>query len=534
MLASLLCIPVACAGPAVQSGSFAPPSGAQGTGKQHVHLRIKIPKRGRVKAGHRGHYVSPATTQLSIGVESCPNSCTTVAGYPVTASLTPTSQGCTSTLASTICELSLQLSPGSYKVSLTALDAQGNALSSVDSIAFMVMAGETNVLSVSLSGIPNKIAVAALGADQFLVNAVDIDNDVIAGPGSPTFTVTPTSGIALAVTGPKSTSPNAFSVAAGAAGTAVLGVTASYAGTDSNACLDPGAVCSASFTLTSSNPVAENLFVAMQSGGSGTGTVNEYAAPFTGAPVASNANGVSKPNQIAFDSAFNLYVANQTGPNIAKYVSPYNGSPAATVTHADLPGSPSFLESPIGVAFLSSGSLVVTDSTHQAWYMYEPPVPFIGNQESANFGVMQGIAVDSSQDVFFARGTDVTEFGPFLTSLVVQITNSINNATDAVAYSGSNPSYSGNLFVANTGNNTITEYASPYTGAPISTMTNALNQPAYLAMDPSSGNLYVSNEGNSTITVYAPPYTAAPIQTITSGVAQPTGIALQYSYTLTI
>ena len=50
----------------------------------------------------------------------------------------------------------------------------------------------------------------------------------------------------------------------------------------------------------------------------------------------------------------------------------------------------------------------------------------------------------------------------------------------------------GNLFVSNLANNTVTEYASPYTGAPVATISNSVNQPLGIAFY-SSFDLFVAN-----------------------------------------
>ena len=82
---------------------------------------------------------------------------------------------------------------------------------------------------------------------------------------------------------------------------------------------------------------------------------------------------------------------------------------------------------------------------------------------------------------------------------------------------------SGNLFVANNSGNNITEYAPPYTGAPIATISNSVDAPFDLAFNASS-NLFVANF-NNTVTEYAPPYTGAPIATISNSVNVPLGVA---------
>ena len=50
----------------------------------------------------------------------------------------------------------------------------------------------------------------------------------------------------------------------------------------------------------------------------------------------------------------------------------------------------------------------------------------------------------------------------------------------------------------------MTAYGAPYSGVP-TTITGGQNQPVALAID-AQGNLYVANYGNSTVTEYAPPY----------------------------
>jgi len=89
----------------------------------------------------------------------------------------------------------------------------------------------------------------------------------------------------------------------------------------------------------------------------------------------------------------------------------------------------------------------------------------------------------------------------------------------------------GNLFVANYGNATVTEYASG-SGVPTTTITTGLDQPYRVLVD-GSGNLFVANRGNNTVTVYAPPYTGAPT-TISSGVSSPSALALNVAGNLLV
>lgn len=60
--------------------------------------------------------------------------------------------------------------------------------------------------------------------------------------------------------------------------------------------------------------------------------------------------------------------------------------------------------------------------------------------------------------------------------------------------------------------------------APIGTITDGISSPEGLAVD-SSGNLYVANSGDSTVTVY-PPGQTTPSATYSSGVSAPFGVAV--------
>ena len=54
----------------------------------------------------------------------------------------------------------------------------------------------------------------------------------------------------------------------------------------------------------------------------------------------------------------------------------------------------------------------------------------------------------------------------------------------------------------------------------VTTVTSGVNDPIDVNFD-ASGNLFVANYGNSTVTIYAPPYTAPPAVTISNGINGP-------------
>src|ERR1700722_14642889 len=134
------------------------PASAVQAGKAQATFRIDVPKTGAAANKRSPQYVSPATTQMAINIEQ---SGTSIAGYPVTVGLTPTSGGCSSTLASTYCQLTVALAPGSYTATLTTEDANNTPLSSAESIAFTITAGTNNVIPITLSGIPATLQVTS-------------------------------------------------------------------------------------------------------------------------------------------------------------------------------------------------------------------------------------------------------------------------------------------------------------------------------------------------------------------------------------
>lgn len=131
-----------------------------------------------------------------------------------------------------------------------------------------------------------------------------------------------------------------------------------------------------------------------------------------------------------------------------------------------------------------------------------------------------------------AGNNTITEYAPPYTGAPI---NTISNTMSVPTSLAFNPKH--RLFVVNDdlpGNATVTEYRRPYTGAPINTISiSATNGANSIAFDP-SGNLFVANScciglGNGIINEYAPPYTGAPMATISNGFNDPLGMAFDSS-----
>jgi hypothetical protein len=394
-----------------------------------------------------------------------------------TVGLTPTSTGCTSTLASTNCTLNVDLAAGSYDAVISTYDASNAELSAGQDINFTIVAGHANQILFTLSGIPAAIRVASaspavhgaqdsgftlygVGAQKFAAEALDADGNVIVGVGSPTFSVAAVGGSGFTVTAPATTTPNTFALSPpGNNGQgATVTVTAAYG---DGTCSTAGAVCSTNFTVKND---VQTLFV--QNGSNNR--VDMYTQPYTGAPVQIT-NGMNGPVSIALDPTGRLFVSNVNGRNVNVYAPPYTGAPIASAGTGVL-GEPSAL------AVDKSGYLFVADVAYGVVDVFTPPY------SGAPITISNGIS--------------------FPCSLAID---------DA-----------GNLYIGDTNNQNVGQYMPPFTASSAPTLTMSTGVPQQLAFD-RTGNLFVLNGTN--VDMFAPPYTGAGT-TITSGMNSPFEIAL--------
>jgi len=557
-LGSLL--PAGCGGGGAGSSVPAASTATVPAGKAQVTFLIDVPKNTASARGRSPQFISPATTQMAINIQQ---NAVSVSGYPVTVPLTPTSGGCTSTLANTTCQLTVTLPLGNYTATLTTEDANATALSSAQNIAFTVRAG-TNTVPLTLSGIPHALqilsgarAVHGVGtsglvlygsaAQPVIVTAVDADGNTIVGPGAPTYSASLVTGTGWSAAAPASTAPNTIAITPpGSNGSgATFSVTATYPDTT---CAQPGAVCSTTFTVkndiqtlfvanTGANTVtvyappytggpttivtgmyplfttldgAGNLFVVNEN----DSTVTEYAPPYTGGPTTTISTGVNGPDGLLLDNSGNLFIANGNVTTVTEYAPPYAGAPTTTISTG--------VNGPGPLALDVAGNLFVPNSSANTVTVYAPP--YTGAPTATiSTGVNSpfSIVLDAAKDLFVANTVPnrVTVYAPPYTGAPTTISTGVNDPEGLVIDS------TGNLFVSNGLGNTVTEYAPPYTGAPKTTITTGLNQPSGIVLD-GAGNLFVANYLGNTVTEYAPPYTGPPVATISTSVNQPFGLLL--------
>jgi hypothetical protein len=432
-------------------------------------------------------------------------------GMPVvsdTVPLTPTSTGCSSTLASTQCSLTVSLAPGSYNASVSTFGALDVELSAGQNVGFSIVAGQANVIPMTLNGIPASIRVSSaapgvhgaqysgftlygLSTQKFAAEAIDGAGSTIVGAGSPAFSVALVGGSGFTVTNPTTSGPNTFSLTPpgtnGQGGT--FTATATY---DDGTCSDAGAVCSTNFTVKND---VQTLFIAHSNV---TGSVDMYAAPFTGAPTQIT-NGVNGPVSMAIDGAGHLFIANINTNVVNEYAAPYTGAPIAATTMGDI----GEVES---IALDASGNLFVTDATNEAVDIFAPP--FSGSPTVITNGLHLpwSIAVDSAGNFYV---------GDLISKTVKQFMPPYSSASLATATMSSPQGplelqfdRTGNLFVLNSGVSVLM-FSPPYTSG-ATTIALSGNSGSGMALD-GTGALFVSEAipAHSTVSIFNAPYTSA-------------------------
>ncbi|MBV8155322.1 MAG: hypothetical protein JOY98_12925 [Candidatus Eremiobacteraeota bacterium] len=484
-LLTTLIVASACSGSPVpivprSSASDSSATGASAAHRTSTRLTIHVPKRVRIRHRHGFRYVSPSTQSLSYAinpVKGCKGCTQQLLGDD---GLTLASPNCAPVDQGTTCTFPLPLAPGHYTGTIATYDGPAgcqtvnacNTLSSNQSFPLTVTAGRSNAPSIALYGVASQLEIEPVGNNArvlgngnqnvtvsglnsvgtFALYGLDADNNLILGPGSPTFTL------------PSQPSINWTASIRGNLLTFTTG--SSFQGNDTPffvqvgpSCVTVGSPCSFTLHLYMGALVAmadstkNTVHVVIPGVGTGadfgTSSIANYATV---------TNGVSGPTGVAFnDATAELFVANGSNSTVTVYVPPYTGAPIATLH-----------------------------------------VPFLG-----------AIAVDAAGDVAAASntfGSDSVEVF-FAPSYGVPAVQPLSHPATSLAFAyGSNP----DLWVGTSGS--VAAYAAPYTAPAAHTV--AATDPVSIDLD-GNENLYVSDATAETVTKYlsASSYAAGPSAT---------------------
>jgi hypothetical protein len=407
-------------------------------------------------------------------------------------------------LASTVCAVSIGAKPGNYTATIVTYDAVScttsctippgaKPLSLAESLAFAVTRGAANSIALTLSGIPAKVKVLPLtassvinasqgidllgiGARKFVINAYDPDGNLIVGPGSPTYTVSQSGALGITVTPPTTGAPNTFSItppAVYSASSATLTITATAGNL---ACTSSFAACTTNVTVN----MKELLAVA-----DNNSTIDIFEVGST-TPYATLSFGIAfgffpgigrSQYSIAFDHSGNLLVANclqgcgASGPDsVAVFAPPYNGTPQF-----------------ISNGIVAPSALMVTPSGNL----------FVANCASCSLG-----------------GADtVTQYAPPFTSSSAPISTTANGIAvpASLALDSTGVLWVGNCATCHGGtSDSVTSYASPYSGAASHTLFQNISSPQSIALD-ASNNLFVLNSNQPNVIFFAAPLYLDPV-----------------------
>ncbi|MBV8374037.1 MAG: hypothetical protein JO302_00875 [Candidatus Eremiobacteraeota bacterium] len=513
------------------------PSSAMTAQRATLTLRIHIPKRRahRARRGIRPRYVSPATAAMTLAIAGPTTLNTTVA-------LTPTSNGCSSSLAGTTCQLTLSLRPcatnNCYTATIVTYDAvscsgsscsippSANKLSGAQNVPFMIHAGQNNVTNLTLGGIPATVTVTPLlpgylrgdaqrlqlwgAAPQKLdVLALDADGNAIVGPGSPALLAS-SSSPTLKVT-----------VGSGAPNTLVL----SAATSGSPAVVTPGSV-KLSITVapqsdSGGSPISLTVPVAIAHSALYVGLTTSAIAIYydgnrttpnltiSGGSTMLDGTGI---DQFAVDGNGTLYLAQDS--EILEWPAGTNGDVAPSVT---ISGATTTMDMAAGIAVGPNGAMYVsnfgnnsiTEFAQGASGDVAPVNTISGGATGLNFPDRDALDAAGTLYVVDRAGNSVVEFQ----------SGASGNASPSATISGSNPNLSLPISVAVDGSGAlyvgdatpqIAEFAPGASGNAVSVarisggMTDLGGGAVVAIAADAAGTIYASTNATPRVVEYAP------------------------------
>ncbi len=530
--------------------------------KGRLVLRILIPT--KKKTAHTSpRFISPATAAMKIVILGLTNVTKTVA-------LAPNATGCSGTVAGTFCTVTidgLRACPSSgncYVSTMATYDAvtgcpsactipgTAHELSSNQTVEFTVALGRTNRIKVTLDGIPASVVLQP-GADAALtgnmtsgfslgkcssaaqhvnVYGLDADSNIILGAGAPTPSLASNDAADLSVAAASPSSPNRFTLTPSATVAANKVVQLTIGAT-------PLAASQASPVTQHVNVTFDNRICGVYVAEFYNNFVKEALAVDGSIPPSPPSNNIGSgydgPLNVAVDGSGNVYVANAQSDQVQEIMAVGGSIPASpTIRILD-----SGVNVAAGVAVDASGNVYVTDNLTS---MFVPAVvemlavngsvpasPVTKTFGSGAFYEPQGIAVDGSGNLFVADTGDnkVKEILAVDGSIppsptIIELGSGFFRPTNVAVDS------SGNVYVADFGNSSVNEILAVNGSIPASPTINTLGtgfaNPQGVAVD-ASGNVYVADTNNNALKEIKA--VDGTVETIGSGFLAPTSVVVR-------
>jgi hypothetical protein len=507
------------------TGTVSPAGSARGS----ASFTITVPAAASASSVRRKQYISSATASVRIDVKA---SGSEVAGFPVTVAVTPGSPNCTAGSGGTTCTLSVNVLAGSYTASVTALDANGNAISTAVAVPFTIAPGTVTTVPLVLDGIIATIGITPTassaptfvsgsatagfgligqGSRSFTISAVDTNGNTIVGAGAPTFTIVQSGPITLTLGQPTTNAPNTFTLtppAAWFAGSDTVTVNASYA--DGTSCASTGGACSASVHVAMRELLLINNHV--------SGTSLTLIPDGDAAPIAQITTGVVSPSPVWGSPTGDIVSGNSPGylgnllSTLTLFAFPYQSGPYAVLTTSAVVGN----SIPWTAQFDPFGNLLVTDYFGNTIRAFAPPFSTPPSAPSTPFATITGLhspgsfEIDRTGTLFVGNSATqtVTEYAPktFAGPVVAPIAPPFVTGPNFCCMNlASSPA--GELAITSTSEPTVWIYSPPYTGAPVATIAvGATNSGVHFTAD---DTLFISTPTGGL--VVAPPYNGTPV-----------------------
>jgi DNA-binding beta-propeller fold protein YncE len=485
-----------------------------------MKLLIKVPPRKSAHhKGHKARYVSPATASLSYTIDG---------GSPVTVAISTSNPDCivAGAISYLQCDVQFAIAPGSHAFSFSTYDAQSRLLSANTGVTYVVQAGASNQIPVTLGGVATSIAfvfppVAQLTGSQFggmtlagpnpisvSVLPADADGAYIIGPGAPQ----PTLSVSGATVGtPAPSAPNLWTVSNTTPEVLpTASTTSSFSASATPVPNSGGSTVSANVGLSLMQPW---VYVASEQPDGGAIASYDLLGNNTGIPLSGPSDpyfpGVAAPSGIAYNPVSQVFtVSNASGP-ITQYL--FEGSPLTVTGFAGASNA-------VGIAY-SPGAALFAVALPSAIKIYSGN----GSPAATTFalpGTPTAIAFDVNLFVYVSCGTagvavyalngfEVSQPGSYA---------GLQNAQGLV-YDPNN----GYLYVVDAGSKTVRAFDENGSSIALQGSFSGLQGPAGIAYDATQDRLYVTDATASTVLAFDTQGRPEPL-TAFAGISQPSAV----------